>query len=114
MKKLIITLLLIFVFVPAYKISVAAPTVEKKTVTDALGTKSIDLAETVSNNAFFKKTTEWVVARTPSFIKTAFSRSITVLEKFRAGAFDSKYIFYPIIFIFLYFLIRFVWDFFFY
>ena len=114
-KKIIIIAFLIFTTVPIYKIYAATPVVEKKTTTDALGTKTnLNLSETVTENSAIKKITAWVVAHTPNFIKTAVSQSVTMLEKFRTGSFNSGYIFYPVLFIFLYFLIRFVWDFFFY
>ncbi len=99
---------------PMHRIYSATSTTEIEATVDALGTKNVDIAETVSNNQFFKETKEWIVSHTPNFIKTAILSSVSALEKFRTGAFDSKFIFYPILFIVLFFFIRSVWDFFFY
>lgn len=113
MKKFIIILFVIFTIVPIYRIYAATPVVEQKVTTDALGTKT-DSEEIAPDNSAIKKIQNWVVEHTPEFIKKAVTESIGVLEKFRTGSFNSGYIFYPVLFIFLYFFIRIIWDFFFY
>lgn len=50
-----------------------------------------------------------VQENTPSFVSKYFNIVVENLESFRINTFNSQFIFYPILFVFIFFLGRHVW-----
>ncbi len=53
--------------------------------------------------------TKIVGENTPQFITNAIIATIEKLENFRVNSFNSKYIFYPLLLILAFLLLRYIW-----
>ncbi|OGI60841.1 hypothetical protein A2814_03455 [Candidatus Nomurabacteria bacterium RIFCSPHIGHO2_01_FULL_38_19] len=47
---------------------------------------------------------------TPEFISKIIISTVDKLEDFRVNTFNSKFIFYPVLIIFLFFILRYIWN----
>jgi len=85
-----------FILVPGYSAQAVTSSTTPAKTTDNSGYDSIkDIGKTIEKN-------------TPNFITKFVLKIVDFLEKFRVNTFNHKFIFYPVLVVFLYFILRFV------
>lgn len=79
----------------------ATQTTTKTTAAESKGTATTE----ISVNSIEKI----VEDHTPAFVSKTISSTIDTLESFRINHFNSPYIFYPILFILVFYVLRYLW-----
>ncbi len=74
-----------------------------KTTTETKSTASI------ADTDPFKNIEKSIEDHTPSFLSKSIIYVVEKLETFREGMWQSRYVFYPILFVVLFFVTRFIW-----
>jgi len=101
MKKFVATLFLMFILVSAYQVQAATSSTTPAKTSDNSGYESIkNIGKTIGE-------------KMPNFITKGVVSLIDLLEEFRTNTFNRKIIFYPILIVALYFISRFIWNWFF-